>query len=91
MAMPKGSNPYTRFRDEVRRWAHGVIYPQTRHCVRYSADHVNKGIGVNVRPLARYVEAANTLGWDVKLSWSDESGLTATYVKRAKTAPYEII
>ena len=79
MSRPKPQNPYVVLRDLARGVVRQVRYPWRKTMWTYRKDRLNEGWDLS--PLAERVQAADALGFDVRLEWTD-SGLAVVYVKR---------
>lgn len=86
--MNKRKSPYVYLRDVCKQWAWVVVYPQKRLMWCYDKDELDTAWGMS--ELSHRVQAADQLGYDVKLRWDDAHGLQVWYVKRPGDPPMEI-
>lgn len=83
----KRENPYNRLKRICTKWAGSVIYPHKRLMWRYPKDKITHSWRLD--DLAERVQAADQLGYDVKLEWRND-GLAVLYVKRPDEIPWEL-
>jgi hypothetical protein len=79
-------SPYVRLRDIARRFASAVVYPERK--VMWTYTKAQLGGAFRIDDLYHRTAAANTLGFDVVLTATDD-GLRVDYRKRAPDAPSE--
>lgn len=87
----KPITPYQRLRDAARKVGSQILHPKKTFLFRYPKDEVKKATGYRLDDLAERVQAAKQLGFEVHLSWDDEQGLVAHYVKKVDVEPIAFI
>lgn len=76
----KRITPYQRLMEDVQRLARQVAWPARRLMTVFPKDGLTNGYRID--GVAERVQAADQLGYDVRLKWNPNSGLVAEYVKR---------
>ena len=82
------TNPYTRLRDEYRKWASSIIAPQVFGMFKLEGART-PGKAWRIHDLCERVAAADQIGFHVRLR-VDGDDLLVEYVKRAPPPPWEI-
>ena len=86
----KPITPYQRLRDSARIIGSKILHPRRTHMFTYDAKKVTDRVGFRIDDLAERVQAANQLGYDVRVTWSD-AGLSFHYVERIDVSPMSFI
>lgn len=85
----KPKNPYTELLKEIRSYVQKVTHPVKRLMWRYQKEKLSEGWKLD--DLSERVRAADQLGYDCVLRYSDragESGLEVYYVQRPPEPTY---
>lgn len=82
----KRISPYQRLVEIAQQFAWKVAYPERKVMCSYQKDRLHEGWRLD--GLAQRVQAADQLGYDVKLEVKD-GDLRVLYVKRPPEAPYQ--
>lgn len=80
------TNPYTKLKLEAQGWIHAVLTRRCRSMWTYPANTINTDKW-SLWDLAQRVQAAEQLGYDVRLRWAKE-GLVVEYVEKLPATPY---
>lgn len=78
-------NPYTALLERAKQFATAVKHPRRKLMWRYPSNRMKEAWTLG--DLAERTRAADQLGYDVRLEWTDE-GLNVFYVERV-AIPFE--
>lgn len=82
----KPKNPYALLKLSAQEFVRKCLTRRTVTCMLFKKENVESGAGYDMRDLSQRVQAAQQLGWDVRVRWTD-AGLQVEYVEKMPGAP----